>query len=65
MAAPRPTPAQTGEPAVSTAAVRPPLYIAMHERDNVAIVANAGGLEAGATFASCRFSWPAKRKAAC
>jgi galactarate dehydratase len=29
-----------------------PLYIRMHERDNVAIVANDGGLPAGATFAS-------------
>jgi galactarate dehydratase len=28
-----------------------PLYIKMHERDNVAIVANDGGLKAGATFA--------------
>ena len=27
-----------------------PLYIRMHERDNVAIVANDGGLPAGATF---------------
>ncbi len=29
---------------------RPPLYIRMHERDNVAIVANDGGLEAGSVF---------------
>jgi galactarate dehydratase len=29
-----------------------PLYIKMHDRDNVAIVANDGGLPAGATFAS-------------
>ena len=29
-----------------------PLYIAMHERDNVAIVVNDGGLPAGAVFAS-------------
>jgi galactarate dehydratase len=28
-----------------------PLYITMHERDNVAIVANDGGLPVGATFA--------------
>ena len=27
-----------------------PLYITMHERDNVAIVANDGGLPAGTTF---------------
>ena len=31
---------------------RAPLYIRMHERDNVAIVANDGGLPAGTTF-SC------------
>ena len=31
---------------------RPPLYIAMHERDNVAIVANDGGLPAGTVFPS-------------
>lgn len=30
----------------------PPLYITMHERDNVAIVANDGGLPAGTVFAS-------------
>ena len=30
---------------------REPLYITMHERDNVAIVANDGGLPAGAVFA--------------
>ena len=29
-----------------------PLYITMHERDNVAIVANEGGLPAGTTFPS-------------
>jgi galactarate dehydratase len=29
---------------------RPPLYITMHERDNVAIVANDGGLAAGTRF---------------
>ncbi|NMM81751.1 galactarate dehydratase [Acidovorax sp. SRB_14] len=33
-------------------ATRAPLYIAMHERDNVAIVANDGGLPAGTVFAS-------------
>jgi galactarate dehydratase len=31
---------------------RPPLYITMHERDNVAIVANDGGLPAGTVFSS-------------
>jgi len=31
---------------------RPPLHITMHERDNVAIVVNDGGLPAGAVFAS-------------
>src|SRR4029079_16862342 len=31
---------------------KPPLYITMHERDNVAIVANDGGLAAGAVFPS-------------
>ncbi|HEY2255746.1 MAG TPA: UxaA family hydrolase, partial [Variovorax sp.] len=31
---------------------RAPLYITMHERDNVAIVANDGGLPAGTVFAS-------------
>ncbi|SEB26642.1 UxaA family hydrolase, partial [Variovorax sp. YR216] len=31
---------------------RPPLYITMHERDNVAIVANDGGLPAGTVFPS-------------
>ena len=39
----------------STAQVRPPLTIRMHERDNVAIVAivaNDGGLAAGTTFPS-------------
>ncbi|MEJ8825699.1 galactarate dehydratase, partial [Variovorax humicola] len=29
-----------------------PLFITMHERDNVAIVANDGGLSAGTTFPS-------------
>ncbi|MES1266037.1 MAG: UxaA family hydrolase, partial [Variovorax sp.] len=32
--------------------IRPPLYITMHERDNVAIVANDGGLAAGTVLAS-------------
>lgn len=32
--------------------IRPPLYITMHERDNVAIVANDGGLPAGTVFPS-------------
>lgn len=32
--------------------MRPPLYITMHERDNVAIVANDGGLPAGTVFPS-------------
>ena len=35
-----------------TESVRPPLYITMHERDNVAIVANDGGLPAGTAFPS-------------
>src|SRR6478752_7410705 len=30
----------------------PPLYITMHDRDNVAIVANNGGLAAGTVFPS-------------
>lgn len=34
-----------------TAPMTTPLYITMHERDNVAIVANDGGLPTGATFA--------------
>jgi galactarate dehydratase len=34
-----------------TSSVRSPLYIRMHEADNVAIVANDGGLDAGTTFA--------------
>ena len=34
-----------------TAVVKPPLAIRMHERDNVAIVANDGGLAAGTTLA--------------
>ena len=33
-------------------AVRAPLFITMHARDNVAIVANDGGLPAGTVFAS-------------
>src|SRR5512141_985790 len=33
-------------------AVRAPLYITMHALDNVAIVANDGGLPAGTVFAS-------------
>ncbi|MBT9528100.1 MAG: galactarate dehydratase [Rhizobacter sp.] len=32
--------------------MRPPLYITMHERDNVAIVANDGGLPVGTVFPS-------------
>ena len=35
-----------------TDTTRPPLFIKMHERDNVAIVANEGGLAAGTVFAS-------------
>jgi galactarate dehydratase len=35
----------------NAAAGKPPLYIRMHERDNVAIVANDGGLPRGARFA--------------
>ena len=35
---------------MDTPAPRQPLYIKMHERDNVAIVANDGGLAAGAQF---------------
>ncbi len=35
-----------------TTPVRPPLHIKMHEADNVAIVANDGGLPAGTTFPS-------------
>src|SRR4051812_32164462 len=38
-------------PAAAALAVQAPLYIKMHERDNVAIVANDGGLEAGTVFA--------------
>ncbi|SEB25541.1 galactarate dehydratase, partial [Variovorax sp. YR216] len=34
------------------AVARPPLHITMHERDNVAIVANDGGLPAGTVFPS-------------
>ncbi|HSS84933.1 MAG TPA: galactarate dehydratase [Reyranella sp.] len=37
---------------MSTAPERPPLTILMHARDNVAIVANDGGLAAGTVFAS-------------
>ena len=36
---------------MAEAAARAPLYIRMHERDNVAIVANDGGLPAGTVFA--------------
>ncbi len=36
----------------ATAAERPPLTIRMHENDNVAIVANDGGLPAGTAFPS-------------
>ncbi|MGJ7507704.1 galactarate dehydratase [Variovorax sp. GT1P44] len=36
----------------SAASERPPLYITMHERDNVAIVANDGGLPGGTAFPS-------------
>src|SRR6187455_1524891 len=36
---------------MDTPVKREPLYIKMHERDNVAIVANDGGLPAGAEFA--------------
>ncbi|MEJ1126325.1 galactarate dehydratase [Variovorax sp. CCNWLW225] len=38
-------------PLPSSAAARPPHRIHMHAADNVAIVANDGGLKAGATFA--------------
>jgi len=34
-----------------TETTRPPLYIRIHAADNVAIVANDGGLKAGAEFA--------------
>ena len=37
---------------MSDTATQPPLTIRMHERDNVAIVANDGGLSAGTTFPS-------------
>lgn len=37
---------------MDTATARAPLYIVMDERDNVAIVANDGGLPAGTRFAS-------------
>jgi galactarate dehydratase len=40
------------ESTMSTATERSPLYILMDERDNVAIVANDGGLPAGTRFAS-------------
>ncbi|RZL95747.1 MAG: galactarate dehydratase, partial [Variovorax sp.] len=33
-------------------AAQAPLYITMHDRDNVAIVANDGGLPAGTVFPS-------------
>ena len=36
----------------ATATARAPLYITMHERDNVAIVANDGGLPPGTVFPS-------------
>ncbi|MBS0454909.1 MAG: galactarate dehydratase, partial [Proteobacteria bacterium] len=39
------------DPQASSAA-RAPLYITMDERDNVAIVANDGGLPAGTVFPS-------------
>jgi galactarate dehydratase len=35
-----------------TTSAQAPLYIRMHERDNVAIVANDGGLAAGTKFPS-------------
>ena len=35
---------------MSAASSSPPLYIRMHDNDNVAIVANDGGLKAGAVF---------------
>ena len=34
----------------SPASERPPLFITMHDRDNVAIVANDGGLPGGTVF---------------
>jgi galactarate dehydratase len=37
---------------MNAAAARPPVTIRMHQRDNVAIVANDGGLPAGTVFAS-------------
>ena len=37
---------------MDTVTRRPPLYIRMHPADNVAIVANDGGLDAGTTFDS-------------
>src|SRR5690349_13548055 len=37
---------------MAVATTSAPLYITMDERDNVAIVANDGGLPAGTTFAS-------------
>ena len=37
---------------MSNADHQPPLTIRMHERDNVAIVANDGGLSAGTAFPS-------------
>src|SRR4051812_47035754 len=36
---------------MDTPVARDPLYIKMHERDNVAIVANDGGLPGGTAFA--------------
>ena len=40
-----------GARTMAETAPREPLYITMHERDNVAIVANDGGLPAGTSFA--------------
>src|SRR6476661_8977731 len=37
---------------MTTPPISSPLYITMHERDNVAIVANDGGLPGGTVFAS-------------
>src|SRR4029078_2220426 len=39
-------------PAMPNSDPRPPLTIRMHDRDNVAIVANDGGLPAGTVFPS-------------
>ncbi|UUZ71065.1 galactarate dehydratase [Polaromonas sp. P1(28)-8] len=52
MTSPNP-PTQAAPQAVpGTATKRAPLYITMHDHDNVAIVANDGGLPAGSVFAS-------------